>query len=398
MNAARAMPHDNAAFRYPGEIVHTVTKDMCDKLLVWAVDTHGVSDVIFSADDPVWIQVDGVWRPCSDLPLTKGEIDELVNGFSGQSQQSGNVQTGQSIDFAYSIRVRRGVMQRFRVNATNSNKGAYIVMRALPQKLPLLADIGLEEAILRNLYPPSGLIIVSGVMGSGKSTLLAGAIHTAIRTLGRQILTLEQPIEFDFSQIPYTERTAPITQSGVGQHVESWAAGVRSMTRRKGEIVMVGEARDRETLESMISTVEQGVTAYSTVHAQDVPQTVTRIVNVFPEEERPAVSSILKANLRLLIHQRLVPRTGRAEEDIARGVPGRVALREYLAFTEDIRRRLYTVSYADLIPEIRAMVSKHGQSLLRDAEKKFKQGWISAETYEAIRDEQETGDLANQEA
>lgn len=381
-------------YHYPGEMIHTVSKEMCDKLLVWAVDTHGVSDIIFSAEDPGWIQVDGVWTLCADLPLTKGEIDELVNGFSGQSQQSGNVQTGQTIDFAYSIRVRRGVMQRFRVNVTNSNKGAYIVMRALPQEIPLIENLALEEAILRNLYPPSGLIIVSGVMGSGKSTLLAAVIHTAIRSLGRQILTLEQPIEFDFSQIPYTERTAPITQSGIGQHVESWAAGVRSMTRRKGEIVMVGEARDKETLEAMIGTVEQGVTAYSTVHAQDVPQTVTRIVNVFPEEERPSVSSILKANLRLLIHQRLVPRTGRTEEDKARGVPGRIALREFLPFTEDIRRRLYRVSYADLIPEIRAMVSRYGQSLLQDAEKKYRQGQISEEIYEATRDEQETREVA----
>jgi len=376
-------------FLYPGEMIHTVTQDMCDNLLVWAVEKHRASDIVFSPADPIWMQVDGHWTCCTDLPLTKGEVSELVNGFSGQPHQAGNVQTGKSIDFAYSIRVSRGLMQRFRVNVTNSNKGPYIVMRSLPTRIPLVEDLFLEEEILRNLYPNCGLVIVSGVMGSGKSTLLAGAIHTAIRTLGRQILTLEQPIEFDFSNISHQERTAPITQSGVGQHVESWEAGVRSMTRRKGEIVMVGEARDPETLESMFWAVEQGVTAYSTVHAQDVPQTVTRIVNAFPEEERPAKASILKANSRLLIHQRLVPRIGRTQEEISRGVPGRIALREFLVFTEDIRRRLYRVSYADLIPTIREMVSLKGQSLLQDATKKHRQEMISDESFEAIRDEQE---------
>ena len=374
---------------YPGEMAHTVTQEMCDKLLLWAVNQHRVSDIVFSAEDPVWIQKDGVWSVCSGLTLTKSEVDDLVNGFSGTSHQSGNIQTGKSIDLAYSIRLNRGASQRFRVNVTNTNKGAYIVMRALPTVLPLLEDFGLEAGIVRNLYPSCGLIIVSGVMGSGKSTLLAGVIHTAILKLSRQVLTLEQPIEFDFSNIPYQHRSAPIAQSGIEQHVESWIAGVRTMTRRKGEIVMVGEARDRETLEAMISTVEQGVTAYSTVHAQDVPQTVTRIVNAFAEHERPSMASVLKANLRLLIHQRLVERINRTDAEIAGGVPGRIALREFLPFTEAIRRRLYRVRYDELIPEIRQMVGREGQSLLQDAERKFWAKMISEETYEAVKHEQE---------
>jgi Tfp pilus assembly pilus retraction ATPase PilT len=375
-------------------MAHSVNREMCDNLLLWAVGRHNVSDIVFSAEDPAWIQKDGVWHVCSDLPFTRAECDDFVNSFTGQAHQAGHVRAGNSIDFAYSIHVDRGLMQRFRVNVTNSNKGAYIVMRALPTKLPVLEDLGLEPGILANLYPPSGLVIVSGVMGSGKSTILAGVIHTAILHLGRQILTLEHPIEFDFSSIPYGKRSAPITQSGIGQHVESWAEGVRSMTRRKGEIVMVGEARDKETLEAMMSAVEQGVTAYSTVHAQDVPQTFTKIVNCFPEEERPAVASVLKANLRLLLHQRLVERINRTDEEKRRGVPGRVALREFLVFDEPIRRRLYQVSYAELIPFLREMVGRRGQSLLQDAEKKFRRGQISDETFEAVRHEQEVNKAA----
>lgn len=186
-----------------------------------------------------------------------------------------------------------------------------------------------------------------------------------------------------------TERVAPITQSAIHIDVEDWPAGVRTMTRRKGEIVMVGECRDEETLGAMLSTVEQGVTAYTTVHAQDVPQTITRMVNAFPEEKRASVASILKANLRLIIHQRLVPRL-RTPEQVKAGVSGRIALREFLPFTEDLRRALYKVPYEGLVPALRALVTEQGQSLLTDAAAKHKQGLVADETYEAVRHEQET--------
>jgi Tfp pilus assembly pilus retraction ATPase PilT len=367
---------------------------MCDALFVWAAQELRVSDFILCADDPIWLQIDGKWQTCTDISLTRSETANLVNRFAQQDQAAGKVQTGVSLDFAYSIKCGRGMFYRFRVNVTHSNKGHYIVMRALPTELPKLDGLGLENGIVENLYPSCGLVVVSGVMGSGKSTLLAGVLHTAILTKGRQILTLEEPIEFDFSTIPHSQRSAPITQSGIGVDVESWEAGVRTMTRRKGEIVMVGESRDRETLDAMLSTVEQGVTAYTTVHAQDVPQTITRIVNAFPEEERPTKASVLKANLRLIVHQRLVPRE-RTNEEIAGGkVSGRIPLREFLPFDEAIRRRLYQVSYADLVPEIRNMVSLYGQSLLQDAERKFQQKLIGEDTYLSVRHEQEVGALA----
>lgn len=384
-------------FSYPGTLSHTLTGEMADNLLLWAVD-KGASDIVFRADDPPWIQVDGIWHKCSSFEISRAEAEVLTNYFSGQSHKSGNVQTGRSADFAYSLRIpgTRGRAQRFRVNVTASNSGHYIVMRALPTVLPLMENLGLEKGISDNIYPPNGIVIVSGVMGSGKSTLLAGVIHSAIlksefggKEIGRQILTLEQPIEFDFAAVPHHQRSAPLAQSEIELHVKTWAEGVRSMTRRKGEIVMVGEARDRETLESMIAIVEQGVTAYATVHAQDVPQTLTRIVNTFPEQERPSVASVLKANLRLIIHQRLVQRLLPREGGQGK-VPGRIALREFLVFSEELRMSLYKTAFDDLIPAVRAMVTRYGQPLVIDAWKKLKAGQISTETYESIRHEQES--------
>lgn len=373
---------------YPPDLMPPVSKEQCDRLLLWAVNEQRASDIDFISDDPVWIQVDGQWFLCTELALSMAELNFLVESFAGGAQQLGRIQGGKSVDFAYVLKVREGFI-RFRVNVTNTNKGPHIVMRALPQDLPLLEKMMLEPQLLGALYPPNGLIVVSGVMGSGKSTFLAAVLRKAIIEKGRQVLTLEEPIEFDFTTIPYEQRSAPICQSGITQHITSWADGVRTMTRRKAEIVLVGEARDRETLEAMLGTVETGVTAYCTVHAMDVPQTVTRIVNVFDEQEKSAISATLKASLRLIIHQRLVPRI-RTEQDIKAGVPGRIALREFLEFDEGVRRKLYRTAYGDLIPTIRDMVTKLGQPLVYDAEIKHKAGLISDETLEAIQHEQKS--------
>ncbi|MBQ7609228.1 MAG: Flp pilus assembly complex ATPase component TadA [Desulfovibrionaceae bacterium] len=372
---------------YPGVLRHTVTREMVNDFLLWAVSVRA-SDIVFRADDPPWIQVDGRWFAVSDhFTLSFGETQLLTNLFSGQEHKAGNVQRGMSADFAYSVRVSecRGLMQRFRVNVTASNAGHYIVLRALPTALPSLSDCGLPDDLVRHCYPHNGLVLISGVMGSGKSTLLAALLHAAIVKrscgglgIGRHILTLEHPIEFDLTRIPHASRSAPITQSEVEAHVSSWPLGVRSMTRRKGEIVMVGEARDQETLRAMLTIAEQGVTCYATVHAQDVPQTITRIVNTFPLEERAPIAAALKANLRLILHQRLVP--GKST--------GRVALREYLVFDEALRMQLYATPYEALIPTVRAKVEERGRTLIADCTEKYAAGLLRDETYASLVQEQ----------
>ena len=365
---------------YPQELRHDLTKEMMDGFLLWAA-AEGASDVVICPDDPLWIQLHGIWHIASTLQVTAAESSLLVSAFAQQDQAGARIHAADSLDFAYSIRAGRGKSQRFRVNGTNTERGPYIVMRSLPRELPILSNFEIEPDILNNIFPPNGLVIISGVMGSGKSTLLAAVLNDAAKRVGRQILTLEEPIEFDFSSIHFENRVAPIGQSGIGQHVKSWGAGVRTMTRRKGEIVLVGEARDEETLSGMLAAVEQGVTAYSTVHAQDVPQTITRIVNAFPLDARGAVSAVLKTNLRLIVHQRLVQRIDKQ---------GRIPLREYLVFTEDIRRILHLTSYDNLVPTLRKLTEQHGMTLLNDAEKKYKAKIISENTYLAVKDEQES--------
>lgn len=369
----------SSRMRFGEPLVHEIGQDQLERLLLWCVDRRA-SDIVFCPGDPVWMQRDGVWLPVTDSALTEAETQIIVNATSGQSNRAGHVSAGHSIDYACTIPIpgQRVLRQRFRVNATSSNKGLYVVLRVLPRTIPRLADMeGLSLEQKAALFPQRGLVVVSGVMGSGKSTLLAAILHEACQSAGRQILTLEDPIEFDFSQLAPEERRAPITQSAVHIDVEDWASGVRTLTRRKGEIVMVGECRDRETIRALLTTVEQGVVAYTTVHAQDVPQTITRMVNAFPEEERAGVAAILCANARVLMHQRLVPRAREAARD---GLPGRVALREILVLTDELRSRLYTLPLAELLPELGRMVRRYGQSMADDALAKYHMGQIDKKT------------------
>lgn len=369
------------SLRFPETLVHEIGQEQLERLLLWCVEMRA-SDIVFCPGDPVWLQRDGVWFPVTDSPLNDAEIQAIVNLTSGQSNRAGLVKTGHSIDYAATVRIpgQRVLRQRFRVNATSSNKGLYVVMRALPGSIPRLCDMeGLTDAQKKALFPEAGLVVVSGVMGSGKSTLLAAILHEASLKSGRQILTLEDPIEFDFSQLPIEERAAPITQSAVHIDVEDWASGVRTLTRRKGEIVMVGECRDTETIRALLTTVEQGVAAYTTVHAQDVPQTITRMVNAFPEDERAGVASVLCANVRVLIHQRLVPRAA-----MAQGLPGRVALREILVLDRELGKSLCNLPVKDLLPTLARMVREQGQSMEKDAKAKLHEGLITRETFAMV--------------
>ncbi|MBQ7456168.1 MAG: Flp pilus assembly complex ATPase component TadA [Desulfovibrio sp.] len=374
---------------YPGLLRHTVSLSMLDDFLLWAVGM-GASDIVLRAEDPPWIQKDGVWHATSTVfCLTQGETQMLTNALSGQEHKAGNVQRGMSADFAYSLRPpNTKVMQRFRVNVTATNVGHYIVLRPLPRVLPRLEDQALPKHLCAQCFPDNGLVVIAGVMGSGKSTLLAALLHAAICKkaygglgIGRQVLTLEQPIEFDLTSLPCHQRSAPLAQSEVERHISSWPHGVRSMTRRKGEIVMLGEARDEETLAAMLSIVEQGVTCYATVHAEDVAKTIPRIVNTFPQDERESRALSVYAHLRLILHQRLVPHRDPSL--------GRIALREYVIVDEALRRELSAHPFARCIPLLRKAMQRQGQSIVDDVTAKFAQGLVSAETYDRILREQE---------
>ena len=183
--------------------------------------------------------------------------------------------------------------------------------------------------------------------------------------------TYEAPIEFNFAGIM---REGPVSQCTIPEHLGSFAQAVRTSTRTAPDVVLIGESRDPETLRGMIESAETGVAAYSTVHTRSVPETLSRIINVFPFEEQRQIASTLLASLRLIVNQRLLPKVG----------GGRIALREYLAFTPEIRTELLQTPTERLIPACENLLCEYGQRIQQAATAAYEQHLIEKTDWVSI--------------
>ena len=324
------------------------------------------------------MRLHGEWRAVSQRPISAEELLLVLERLTKNNSVSAMIKSGQSdYDFAYQIEESRGVRRRYRGNATpvadGYSTGVKIVFRALPAMPPLLEDLQVESGILEYAIPANGLVLVTGVMGSGKSTLLAAILRHIIEHGGRNVITYEAPIEFDYTTIP--NAGGPVSQSAIPDHLQSFLKATRNSTRAAPDVVLIGESRDPETLRGMIESAEIGVAAYSTVHTRSVPETLSRIINVFPVEERLQVSATLLSCLRLVVSQRLLP--------LPDG-KGRTALREYLAFTPQIRETLLETPPERMISVCEHLLGQHGQRIQDAAERAFAAGKIAKDNYLAI--------------
>lgn len=335
------------------------------------------SDAVFGAGETVWVRIHGVWLRGTRRILLATEVDDILNALARTPSAAAQITSGRDLDFKYEIPLDRFRRLRFRVNATacqgDMSRGLEITMRSIPDQPPSLEDLNVEEAILRAIYPLFGLVLVTGPVGSGKTTLLAAVLAKSARTNRRRILTYEAPVEFDLRSVP--GRIAPVTQTEIpGDLSGGWEAAPRNSLRRAGDIVLFGEARDRETMERMLENSETGVATYSTSHTNGVADTLSRIVDVFPWEERDGMLRKMISNLRLIVNQRLFPKVG----------GGRIALREFLEFTPSRRKALLSLPYEKIIPVVMEDLETDGQSLAQDARKKRAEGLISEETLDQI--------------
>ena len=348
-----------------------------NELLLWA--THcGMSDLCLRSGLPAWMRLNGIWRLVTQRAITTDELLAALERLTKNNSVAALIKSGQSdYDFAHEIEESRGLRRRFRGNATpvadGYSTGVKIVFRAIPSAPPALEDLHVEQAILDHAMPPNGLVLVTGVMGSGKSTLLAAILRRIIETGGRNVSTYEAPIEFDFDAVPHPG--GPVSQSTIPEHLKSFLTATRNSTRTAPDVVLIGESRDPDTLRGMIESAEIGVAAYSTVHTRSVPETLSRIINVFPVEERLQVTATLLSSLRLIISQRLVPLPDNS---------GRIALREYLAFTPDIRETLLDMPLEHLIQQTEVLLAKSGQRIQDAAEVAYANGDIAKDKYLSI--------------
>ena len=346
-------------------------------LLLWGTRC-GMSDLCLRSALPAWMRLNGTWRMVTQRAITTDELLSALERLTRNNSVAALIKSGQSdYDFAHEIEESRGVRRRYRGNATpvadGYSTGVKIVFRAIPSMPPALEDLHVEQEILDHAMPSNGLVLVTGVMGSGKSTLLAAILRRIIEKGGRNVSTYESPIEFDFDAIP--NPGGPVSQSTIPEHLRSFLTATRNSTRTAPDVVLIGESRDPDTLRGMIESAEIGVAAYSTVHTRSVPETLSRIINVFPIAERLQITATLISSLRLIISQRLVPLPDNS---------GRTALREYLAFTPEIRETLLNTPLERLIPQAEELLSSSGQRIQDAAERAYAGGDIGRDIYQAI--------------
>lgn len=267
------------------------------------------------------------------------------------------------IDFSYSLED----LYRFRVNLYRGKKNVCIAARVIPSEMPTLESLGMPDRIRQFCHEPQGLILVTGPTGSGKSTTIASMINYINRTMKKHIITLEDPIEF-----LHRHNNSIINQREVGFDTGDFASGLRASLRQDPDVILVGEMRDLETISIAITAAETGHLVFGTLHTSDAPQTIDRIIGVFPGHQQSEIRLQLSSVLVGVISQRLFPKIG----------GGRIAATEILVNTPAIAN-LIRVEKIHQIKSVMQTSREIGMHTLDMSIKELvKSGYVTKETVE----------------
>jgi len=278
-----------------------------DNILTAMLESYdGVSDLIITVDKPFQVEASGKLQPVGINPpierLTPFQAEMCaLNLINGDRRLTRTLIKEGSCDSSYQLAGKA----RFRVNIF-SQKGYYsIVMRQLATRIPTVSEMNLPEAFRKMTEERNGIILVTGSTGSGKSTSLAAVLNEINETKAVHVVTLEDPVEFVHSQ-----KTATFNQREMGTDFDTFASGLRAALRQAPKVILVGEMRDRETVEIGLSAAETGHLVVSTLHTVDAGQTISRIIGMFEQEEEKQIRIRLADTVRWIACQRLLPKEG----------------------------------------------------------------------------------------
>ncbi|MBU6235499.1 MAG: Flp pilus assembly complex ATPase component TadA, partial [Alphaproteobacteria bacterium] len=348
-------------------------EDHIDPFLLWCVK-QGSSDITWQSDRPVYNEISGKLFPGTFRPMDAADMAIVLTKIYGPEAQA-RLASGDDLDVSYEIRPDRYTRYRFRVNITailsKGRDAAQITMRVLPAEPPTMEALGIEEDIVKNWSPRQGMVIITGPTGSGKTTLLASGCRMLLeRRHGcGKMLTYEAPIEFTYDTIASPHSV--VAQSEIPRHLPNFAAGVRNALRRKPNIILVGEARDRETISAAIEAGQTGHAVYTTTHTTGVAATIRRMISTFEPDERAERAYALMETLRMVVTQALVPKVG----------GGRVGVREWMVFNDIVREKLLDMDYNQWTVEIQRMIPSYGRTLNKSATMLFEAGTIERRWY-----------------
>jgi twitching motility protein PilT len=261
-------------------------------------DNNG-SDLILVTGAAPSVRIDGVLRPIGgEEKLTPARAEQLVVGILPPRLVE-RLREEREIDFSFGW----GEDTRFRGNAFHQRGSLGLALRLIPRLIPSFADLGLPPVIEQLANAPQGLVLVTGPTGSGKSTTLASMIRYISMRRSSHILTIEDPIEYF-----HAHDRSIVTQREVGTDSQSFANALRAALREDPDVLLVGEMRDVESIETTLTIAETGHLVLATLHTNDAAQAVDRVIDVFPGERQPQVRSQLASGLLGVVAQRLLPR------------------------------------------------------------------------------------------
>jgi twitching motility protein PilT len=325
------------------------------------MEQKGASDLhLKSAAVPV-LRINGDLVPVPGLnPLSAQDLKSAFQAMTTQSQQE-DFHNNKELDFSH--QTRQGV--RFRVNASLQKGEISLALRQVAQEIPSLDSLGLPEICQALALKKQGLVLVTGPTGSGKSTTLAAMIdHLNLRE-ARRIVTVEDPIEY-----LYQDKQSFITQRELGSDTNSFATAAKQALRQDPDVILVGEMRDPETMAACITAAETGHLVMSTLHTNNAPQSIDRIVDSFPPYQQNQIRMQLSLTLLAILSQRLLPRLDGQ---------GRVPVVEVMVANNAIRNLIREGKTHQMISIMQTGADQGMQTIDRALQRAYQQGLISLE-------------------
>ncbi|MBU1161632.1 MAG: PilT/PilU family type 4a pilus ATPase [Proteobacteria bacterium] len=282
-------------------------KQEIDHLLARMLDSHdNVSDLNITVGKPFQVETSGVLSVVDLDPkfneITPFQSEIFALNLINQSQRlTETLLLEGSCDSSYELPGKA----RFRVNIFSQRGNYSVVLRKLSPKIPTCQELGLPDAFLEMAKEKNGFILITGATGSGKSTSLAAILNDINDVRSVHIVTLEDPVEYD-----HPHKKATFNQREMGEDFNSFSIGLRAALRQAPKVILVGEMRDRESLEIGMSAAETGHLVLSTLHTMDAGQTINRILGMFPTEEENQIRTRIADSIRWIVCQRLLPKVG----------------------------------------------------------------------------------------
>ncbi len=257
------------------------------------------SDIHITVNSPAMLRIHGELKPINDQVLTPAMTLEMAKELMTAEQVETFLERG-DLDMSYGI----PDVSRYRVNVYKQKGNVSLTIRLIPSRIPAMEALGLPPIAEEFAKKPQGLLLVTGPTGSGKSTTLAAILDYINRTRSDHIITLEDPIEF-----MHPHKSCIVNQREIGVDTESFSSGLRAALRQDPDVILVGEMRDLETISIAITAAETGHLVFGTLHTADAPQTIDRIIDVFPSEAQQQVRVQLASVMLGVMAQRLLPTT-----------------------------------------------------------------------------------------